>query len=223
MASRMVVRRQFDLSVEGAGLVPQNGPVILAARHFHHLYDGCAVLATINRPVHILVGLDWAGVGLRRLVMERACASASWPVILRRDGANAIDDREATHALRRATSDSLALLRSGQIVLMFPEGYPNIDPGYTPKTDTSAYLPFQPGVVRMATIAARQGLTVPIVPVGFDYRQVEGSWLTCMRFGEPVVVENRQQEEASLRLIEERVRDLSVAAVRSSDSGALTS
>ena len=32
-------------------------------------------------------------------------------------------------------------------VLMFPEGYPNIDPHPTPKPDLDALLPFQPGFI----------------------------------------------------------------------------
>jgi len=71
-ASRAMVRRNLDLRVEGAEHVPQNGPVIIAARHFHHLHDGCVMLATIPRPAHILVGLDWISSAPGKLAMERA-------------------------------------------------------------------------------------------------------------------------------------------------------
>ncbi|MEX2314824.1 MAG: carotenoid biosynthesis protein, partial [Thermomicrobiales bacterium] len=78
--------RGMDLRVEGAQSLPETGPVLIAARHFHHLNDGCAIIATAGRPVHILVALDWVKGGAGRTLMERACRMAGWPVVLRDDG-----------------------------------------------------------------------------------------------------------------------------------------
>ena len=207
-AGGVLLRRNVDLHVEGADLVPRKGPAIIAARHFHHLYDGCAILATIPRPVHILVGLDWVRNPAGRIVMERACKAAAWPMIYRQDGPSPRDDREATRALRHAMGDSLDLFRAGHILLVFPEGYPNIDPGYTPKADEDAFLPFQPGVVRLATLAAANGIHVPIVPAGFAYERSD-RWRATLRFGEPLTIENRAQAPAALYDLERRVIALS--------------
>jgi 1-acyl-sn-glycerol-3-phosphate acyltransferase len=206
--SRILVQRKLDLCVEGTEMIPPRGPVIIAARHFHHLYDGCAMLATMPRPVHILVALDWVGSRPGRILMKKACDAASWPVVLRRDGATAVDDIKAARALRQATIDTMALLEDGRIILVFPEGYPNIDPGFTPKPDESAFLPFQPGVVRLASLAAQRGMRVPIVPAGFSYQR-GNRWTVALRFGEPLTVEHRGQEAAILDEIEARVRSLS--------------
>jgi putative membrane protein len=208
--SQLVVGRKLDLRVEGLDNLPTSGPAIVAARHFHHLYDGCAFLATVPRPLHILVALDWVRNRPGRLAMERACRAAAWPVVFRRDSATAVDEADAARALRRAAAETLELLGAGRVVVIFPEGYPNIDPGYTPKPDEAAFLPFQPGFVRLATFAARRGLRVPIVPAGFTYR-FDRRWQATLRFGEPVVVEHRSQEEAVLREVEVRVRRLSDA------------
>lgn len=207
-AGGVLLRRNVDLTVEGADNIPSTGPVIIAARHFHHLYDGCAIVSTVPRPTHILVGLDWVKNPVGRVVMERACKAAEWPMIYRRDSAIPRDDRETTRALRRAMEDSLTLLRKGHVLLVFPEGYPNIDPGYTPKADAHTFLPFQPGIVRLATLAAASGLHVPIVPAGFAYTQGDG-WRATLRFGNAITVENREQATAALEEIERRVTDLS--------------
>jgi len=207
-ASKQVVRRQLDLRLEGAGWIPNKGPVIIAARHFHHLYDGCVMLASIDRPVHILVGLDWVRNQAGKAVMTRLCRAAAWPVVLRRDGETPVDDLAAARALRRATAESMALMAAGRVLLVFPEGYPNIDPGYTPKADETAFLPFQPGVVRLARLAAARGMGVPIVPAGFCYQRGP-VWHVTLRFGEPLTIERRDQEAEALRELEDRVRALS--------------
>jgi putative membrane protein len=209
--SKLVVGRKLDLRVEGMDNLPTSGSAIVAARHFHHFYDGCALLATVPRPLHILVALDWVRNRPGRLAMERACCAAAWPVVFRRDSETAVDETDAARALRRAAAATLDLLAAGRLVLIFPEGYPNIDPGFTRKTDEAAFLPFQPGFVRLAALAARRGLRVPIVPAGFSYR-FDQRWQATLRFGEPVIVEHRSQEEAVLGEVESRVRCLSALA-----------
>lgn len=206
--SSRLIRRNLDLQVEGAEYLPQSGPVIIASRHFHHFYDGAVMVSTVPRPLHILVGLDWVRNPIGKVAMTRLCAAADWPVVLRRDGSMPVDRVQAQRELRRALADSLAVLEQGHVLLVFPEGYPNIDPGYTPKPDEEAYLPFQSGFVRLATLAATQGMRVPIVPAGFSYTRGE-RWRVELRFGEPVTVERRQDEPAVLAGIEVEIRRLS--------------
>ena len=50
--------RKVDLRVEGVEHIPASGPAILVARHYHHLYDGAAALATAPRSLHPLVAMD---------------------------------------------------------------------------------------------------------------------------------------------------------------------
>lgn len=205
--AKAIVKRRLDLTVEGIEHVPAAGPVILAARHYHHLYDGCAVLATIPRPVHILVGLDWVERRASRMAMDRLCAAARWPVVLRRDGPRPVDPGDAARAWRRAIRESVTLLHEGRVLLVFPEGYPNIDPGYTPKAG-DAFLPFQPGVTRLAAMAGSGRQPVPVVPVGIAY--IRGPrWRVALRFGQPLVVEDRASEPAALVELERRVHQLS--------------
>ena len=69
-AARWLVARAVDLHVVGLELVPAAGPVILVARHYHHLYDAAAILACVPRQVHVLIALDWLGRGGRLQLMR---------------------------------------------------------------------------------------------------------------------------------------------------------
>ena len=209
-AGKALVSRKLDLRVEGLEHVPFDGPVLLAARHYHHLYDGCAILATVPRTVHILVALDWLQNRAGRMAMERACRAAGWPVVLRLDSPAGVDELAAARVFLATARDSLALLSAGKALLVFPEGYPNIDPGYTPKQGDE-FLSFQPGVVRLASLAAARGLRVPIVPAGFSYRRGK-RWNVTLRFGEPLMLTDRAQESDVLWQLEACVRALSTDA-----------
>ncbi len=74
---------------------------------------------------------------------------------------------------------------------MFPEGYPVIDPHGSPKTETGErFLPFAPGVVRLAAMAERAGAgSIPLVPVGLDYRREndESRWEITLRVGSAMI------------------------------------
>lgn len=216
-AGGVVLLRNADLEVVGLEHVPRRGPVILAARHFHHLYDGCAFLSTIDRPAHIVVGLDWMTNGLARMVMNQLCALARWPIVLRpRHPGKArrpvdADDRRAI--LRQSARDVTALLREERIVIVFPEGYPNIDPTFTPKQGND-FLPFESGFLRFATIAQRSGIgPIAIVPAGFAYeRRDPDRWRIIMRFGEPRILNPGAETGALGVAIESAVIHLSSAA-----------
>lgn len=210
--------RRIDLRVEGLDHLPATGPAIIAARHFHHFYDGCALVAVVPRPLKILVTLDWmeSAAGLR--LMRGACQIASWPVVVRsnsqmRHGAATVARRQ----LLPATRECVDLLRAGQFVLVFPEGYPNIDPRFTPKTSDDAFLPFHPGFVRFVALAERDGITrVPIVPVGLEYQRSD-RWQVTVRFGRPVTRVPDLHFRDQVSEIEEQVRRLS-GLVRATDS-----
>ncbi|MEJ7762770.1 MAG: 1-acyl-sn-glycerol-3-phosphate acyltransferase [Thermomicrobiales bacterium] len=219
---RRSLARQAELAVEGIEHVPLTGPVVIAARHYHHLLDGCAIGTAIDRHLHILVASDWASGGLARGVLDRATRVARWPVVLRPDaprhrpdrfaaaGARVAYDAAAARAMRRAARETVDLLRGGHALLVFPEGYPTIDPTFTPKTRDDEVLPFQPGVIRLVALAQADGRTrVPVVPAGLEYEGLgEDHWRMALRFGEPMAIggPDRAEEIAALSA---RVRELS--------------
>jgi 1-acyl-sn-glycerol-3-phosphate acyltransferase len=207
-ASGAIVARRTDLQVEGLEHLPERGPAIIAARHFHHLFDGAAILAAVPRPVHILVALDWVSNPVGKIAMRQACRAANWPVVYRSGGPVQHASTDAAIALRRAIRDSLALLDAGRILLVFPEGYPNIDPGYTPKQSESEFLRFQPGFARLAALAAARELRAPIVPAGLEYRRSD-RWQIQLRFGDAIEVCSWQEAAAIVDRVERQVVHLS--------------
>ncbi len=217
---RRALARHVDLTVEGLEHVPRAGPVLIAARHYHHLYDGCAIGTTLPRHIHVLVAMDWLQRPAARGIMARACRAARFPVVIRpgaagrrpdlRDNptARAAFDAEASRALRRAATETVALLRAGHVVLVFPEGYPNVDPGYTPKTGEE-FLPFEPGFARLVALAQRDGgPRVPIVPAGLSYTRGP-RWTLTLRYGPPLFLNQTTNRFAFVREVEARVKILS--------------
>ena len=59
LVARTLAAARLQLEVKGLSRIPKHGPVLLVARHYHHLFDGVALLLSIPRPIHILVTLDW--------------------------------------------------------------------------------------------------------------------------------------------------------------------
>src|SRR5215218_10726844 len=120
--------RQIDLRVEGLEHMPATGPAIIAARHFHHFYDGCALVAVVPRPLKILVTLDWLENPLGLRLVRGACQMARWPIVVRSDSqvsrSYASLGRVAPAArqqLLAATRECVGLLREGELLLVFPE------------------------------------------------------------------------------------------------------
>lgn len=173
--ARALVNRALDLHVVGLEHVPNHGPVILVARHYHHLYDAAAILASVPREVHILIALDWLGGGARLRAMRWLAAAARWPAVWR--------SGPRWRFNRAGYRQSLRLLREGRLLLVFPEGYPTIDPEGSREADADGFRPFEAGFV---VLAERAGVQVPIVPVGLCYSaRPHGGWTVWLRFGRP--------------------------------------
>lgn len=219
--SRWEIRRHFTVDASGLEHLPSTGPVLLAARHYHHLYDGLLLLGFLPRPVHLLVGLDWVRGPVTRRFLESACAGAEWPVVLRPENLrriiaagdpferSAYSPDEIGPYLRRAMRDTAALFREGKVLAMFPEGYPNVDLRGSRKPGPDDFLPFQPGFLTLVEHAQRDGLApVAIVPVGFNYVD-GGSERVTMRLGTPVYLRSTGERGDVLREVEYQVRSLS--------------
>jgi 1-acyl-sn-glycerol-3-phosphate acyltransferase len=190
--------------IEGLEHIPSAGPVMLVARHFHHLLDGAVLVRYVPRPVHIIVGLDWTEDSGQRRWMERACRAVQWPIVLR---AATLGERggygrgELARYTRSGVRDAVALLRAGRVVAVFPEGYPNVDPAFARKGDDETFLPFERGYERIIAIAQREaGVRVAVVPLGFQY--VRGKrWSIVARFGAALSDPANADVEAAVRAL----------------------
>jgi 1-acyl-sn-glycerol-3-phosphate acyltransferase len=219
--SWVIARRKVKLVVEGLENVPRTGPVLIAARHFHHLYDGCVLMRAVPRRLHIFVALDSVRKPWLRSFMELACNLVDWPIVLRAEQLHASSAQhsktpsrayrfdEARIYLRHAMKDSVRILRDGEALVVFPEAYPDIDPRNTPKVENHASLPFRQGFARLVEIVEKDEHTrVAIVPAGLSYVQ-NGRWNVILRFG-PVLSRSDYIDSTHLvRDVEMRVRELS--------------
>ncbi len=107
--SWVIARRKVKLVVEGLENVPRNGPVLIVARHFHHLYDGCVLMRVVPRRIHIFVALDWVRNRWLRSFMELACTMVDWPIVLR---AEQLNENAARHSEKASRAYSLNEARS---------------------------------------------------------------------------------------------------------------
>ena len=206
--------RDLRVRVEGADVLPRRGAALLAARHYHHIYDGAALLHGLPRQPYLFVALDWTRGTFERLAMETACNLAEWPIALRGDNldngtATAISRDDVRRYARRSVERGARLLRRGELLLVFPEGYPTIDPSGSRKASDDAFLPFRPGFAAIVAHAERLGARrVPIVPVGIAYERAKRTNVT-VRVGLPLYRCDFASREALVGEVELRVRALS--------------
>src|SRR5947209_5787646 len=223
--SLVLFRRKLIQHAEGLEHIPRSGPVLLVARHYHWYYDGHVLVRIIPRRLHIIVALDWLQSRALRLLIELACSLPDWPIVLRgeefrvhkEDEPWVYTRLEARRYLRQLIQTGNRLLRSGAILVMFPEGYASIDPHPTPKQGLDTFLPFQRGFVKLAELAERDGRTrVAIIPAGFTYtREGDKPWQATVRFGSALFRSDFGSSEQLLQAVEERVQALSYTVVPS--------
>lgn len=212
----MLAAGRLKTQAAGRENVPTQGPVLIVARHFHHLYDGLALFAALPRPFHIVVAIDWVKNRRVQWFMETINRIARWPMLLRADAIARSSDStrlfspaDVARYRRSALRDAAELLVQNRIVVIFPEGYPNIDPSYTPKQDLNEFLPFKPGFLKILRAAEKKGKrTIPIIPAGLCYRP-GASWEAILRFGEPIWRDDFSDPVQLLRFLEARVGELS--------------
>lgn len=218
--------RRLEVEVTGFPHLPKNGPVLVVARHYHHLFDGTALLLAMPRPIHILVTLDWVRSRYARQLMMLATTLARWPVVVRSDALRASVDSSHTKRevaftsvdinryQRKALCDSVELLAQGRILVVFPEGYPNIDPHYTPKTRPEEFLHFRSGFAAIAGAAERRlRAKIPMLPTGLVYTRVSpGSrWTARLNIGEPVYSKDFASRRLLVDYMEQRIAELSAS------------
>lgn len=194
--------------------LPGSGPVVLAVRHEHHLLDACALMALSPRPLRFLVALDWVRTPSQRFVMEQLCRWAGWPVILRPQRFRLADppavycQNELPRYLVRGLREALRLLEDGEVVVVFPEGFPVIDP-HTPGVRARLGHGFQRGVVWLCHQAAhRSGRPIPVIPVGIAYH-TSGQKQILVQLGTPFLVSETTDLGAALASLESEVQILS--------------
>jgi putative membrane protein len=193
----------------GVERLPARGPALIVAHHYHHLLDGAVLVRATTRPVRIVVALDWTRDRGQRRTMERLCGWAGWPVVLRAETLGATGSfatQERLRYLRSGLRGAADLLRAGELVVVFPEGYPVIDSDDKPVTarprDADGFLPFADGFRTIARLAARGGSEVPIVPLGLRYVRDGQGWQIDARFGTPLGADvSANDAEAAVRAL----------------------
>jgi 1-acyl-sn-glycerol-3-phosphate acyltransferase len=219
LGARALAAGRLAIAVTGLEHIPAAGPVLLVARHYHYVFDGVVLLASIPRPIHMLLTLDWVKNGYARRLLALATAMVRWPVVRRSDAGRAsvtdawgeklIRAGAVTRYQRSALDDSVALLAEGRVLAVFPEGYPNIDRHYTPKTTPEEVLPFKGGFAAIAAAAERRlGSRVAIVPCGLSYTRND-SWTARLNVGRAVYLEDFGSRQMLVRCMEQRVVELS--------------
>ncbi len=219
IVARALSWRRLNTTVVGAQNIPRSGPVLIAARHYHHLFDGLALIATIPRPISILVTLDWVcGRGMCA-VMEWATKTARWPAILRPDAlqhaklpptASPFSSSDVARYRRAALNDAVTLLLGESVLVVFPEGYPNVDPHFTPKTQPDQFLRFRGGFATILALAEhRLGAQIPVIPAGIHYVSGSSRLTVHLRFGKPLFLHDHFSRAALVRNVQQQVAKLS--------------
>ncbi|GAC1310574.1 MAG: hypothetical protein NVS2B3_13160 [Vulcanimicrobiaceae bacterium] len=210
------VVRYMNLRVEGAEHLPRASAALIAARHYHHAFDGSALVHGLPRQPHLFVALDWTRSRFARRAMETACRLAEWPVAIRSEsfgrdaGVGAFERREAQRYVRRAISYGAELLARGEWLAVFPEGYPTVDPAGSRKSRDDEYLPFRAGLLAIVSQAQRAGAApIPIVPAGLAYAPAGRRTDVTLRLGAPLYFAAGASRDAFLATLEDRVRALS--------------
>ena len=142
------------LQVRGQEHLPQGGPVLLAPTH-RARWDALMLPFGAGRRV--------TGRDCRFMVSsDEMTGLQGW--CLHRLGCFPVDTRRAGPASLRYALD---LLHQGEQLVMFPEGR-------IQQTDEPISL--RPGLSRLVQLAASQGVSVPVIPVGIAYGHSRPRW-----------------------------------------------
>jgi putative membrane protein len=224
--ARCLAAGRLKTVANGIENLPQDGPAVIVMRHYHHLFDGLTIFAAVKRRFHIVVTLDWVRTKAGKIFMQSINRIARWPTLLRRDALNRHAGRQGSlfspgdvvSYQREAMIQAVELLVQGRIIVVFPEGYPNIDPTYTPKTELEEFLPFRSGFVSFVRAAEiHLGNKIPIIPAGVRYEHGK-PWTGFLRFGQALYRQDLASREELIERLETEVKKLSGIALKAGSS-----
>jgi 1-acyl-sn-glycerol-3-phosphate acyltransferase len=179
-----VILRIFFPRIELAGVerVPSSGPVILAVNHPNGLIDPIFLLCLLPRPVSFLAKAPLFDTPVIGWFVR---AMGSIPVYRRQDGA--FDPSKNRQTFDRAR----AILSSGGVIAIFPEGASHDDPKLRPLKTGAARIALG------AMSAARSDNVLAVVPVGIYYT-AKGIFRSdaLLYFGQPIPVASEPLDSA---------------------------
>jgi 1-acyl-sn-glycerol-3-phosphate acyltransferase len=194
LGARFIASRNLRVQLAGEEHLPKHGPALLIAHRGHPFYDSIALLDTLPRLPHLVVGLGWLRDPLLRFAVT-AAEALEWPAALHGEH---LYDHE-TGALQLGA----ALLRRGEIVVAYTEGSAATNAEFVPQA-----------LLTMLALAQGEGETrIPIVPAGFSYTRNQTGWNVTIRFGTATFLDPRTERAALLDEIIARGRMLSVVEV----------
>ena len=179
------------MDVVGAERIPRHGPLIVAANHHNALVDAVLLLSTIPRR---LVPVAKAPLFGNPLIGPFLRVIGALPVHRRQEGGT---DPARNAALFSASTE---MLRSGQVVLIFPEGVSQPEP---------TLMPLRTGAARMLLAAESAGVSpVTLLPVGLMFHEpgtFRTGWAVVsvgdpVATGDAVALARDEPEEAARRL-----------------------
>ncbi|NEP58365.1 MAG: 1-acyl-sn-glycerol-3-phosphate acyltransferase [Symploca sp. SIO2G7] len=157
LGRRLVMPLYFkQLKVTGHENIPKTGPVILAPTH-RSRWDALVMPYAAGKPV--------TGRDLRFMVSADECTGLQGWFIKRMGGFPVDTKRPGISSIRH----SVELLRSGEALVMFPEGNVFRD---------GKLHPLKPGMARIAlqTESSEPGIGLKIVPVNIRYSHLIPHW-----------------------------------------------
>lgn len=172
---RVILRVFFPrIEISGIDRVPRDGPVMLAVNHPNGLIDPLFLLCLSPRPVSFLAKAPLFEMPVISWFVK---ALGSIPVYRRQDGG--FDPAKNRQTFERAR----AILSSGGVIAIFPEGASHDDPKLRPLKTGAARIALG------ATSMNNDGPPLTIVPLGIYYT-AKGLFRSSalLYFGEPVSV-----------------------------------
>ena len=183
----------FRWNIEGAENIPRTGPALLAFNHISYL-----------DPLATAYVVDKAGRVPRFLAKSELFQDRRIAWILK--GAKQIEVKRGTSIAPMALDNAFASLRTGEMVVVFPEGTITDDPDLKP-------IPAKTGAARLAL-----GSGAPLIPCALWGTQniwpkgYAKSWRPprqdiLVRVGEPMTVSGDPASPDDWRLVSERLTE----------------